>query len=69
MIGIQLHNYEEEVSGTVYTHNSVNFDRICELWDKYIKEYENNEDIYQFAEMYGNDIFFVLPLDFYQPTK
>lgn len=69
MIGVQLHNYDEEIIGTVYTHSSENYDIICGLWDKYLKEYEDFEDICQFAEMYANDIFFVFSLDFYQPSK
>ena len=67
MEGIQLHNKDEEIVGVVVTANGANFNRICEMWDKYIAEYEGDEDIYQFEELFSNEIFSVLPLDFYQP--
>ena len=69
MIAIQLHNYDEEIVGTVYTENSANYNRICEFWDEYLKKYENAEDIYQFEDIYANEIFWVLNVDFYQPSK
>ncbi len=67
MNAIQLHSLEEEIIGTVVTENNANYNRICDMWDDYVSKYNGNEDIYQFEELYSNDIFLVLPIDFYQP--
>lgn len=70
MIAINLHDFDEEVIGTVYLQDSSNYNSVCEKWDEYLKEYEGHEDIYQFEELYGEeDLFDVLNVDFYQPLK
>ena len=65
MLGIQLHDQDEEVIGTVVTENAENYNRICEMRDGYLKGYADVLDIHQFEEMYANDLFYVLPIDFH----
>ena len=68
MDAIQLHDREEELVGTVLLKGKAHFSDICDAWDKYLAELENEDyaDIYEFAEK-NSEICEVLPLEFYQP--
>ena len=70
MMAIQLHNYEEEIVGTVFLEVSSNYNTVCDKWDEYLKEYGDNATVRQFEELYGEeDLFDDLNVDFYQPSK
>lgn len=70
MIAIQLHDYEEDILGTVLLKDSADYNKVCDMWDEYLKEYGDNATTRQFEELYGEeDLFDDLNVDFYQPSN
>ena len=69
MNAIQLHCKEENIIGTVYLKENVEFSEIADSWDKYLSELNEDDfpDIYEFAAKNSN-ICDVVFLDFYQPS-
>jgi hypothetical protein len=66
MSGIQLHDLDEEIIGTV--SSDCGFITVCDAWDAYIAKNDNtNLSIEEFIE-YNPDLgIFEILIDFYQP--
>lgn len=69
MNAIILHDFSEEIIGTVLIKEDGTFDNITNAWDDYLKNLTDDDpDIYEFAEQH-TDKCEVLSVDFYQPSN
>lgn len=72
MRAIQLHDYDEEIIGTVLLKNDdISFEDISNAWDRYLimaNEDNKNPNIHDFI-WHNLDICDAIYIDFYQPSN